>query len=141
MPLCPSLPLGMWNDQGDEKAFMNYKHACMLSRVGLFVTLCTVDCQLLCPWDSPRQEYWSGLPFPPPRDLSDPGIELASPASSALAGRFSTTEPPGKPIKCCINLKKSLYLCLQPGQILPLGKMNVTWSLFPAGHEAMFLSS
>ena len=42
----------------------------------------------------PRQEYWSGLPFPPPGDLSDPEIE---PASPALAGRFFTTEPPGKP--------------------------------------------
>ena len=42
----------------------------------------------------PRQKYWSGLPFPSPGDLPDPGIELASPA---LAGRFFTTEPPGKP--------------------------------------------
>ena len=41
-----------------------------------------------------RQEYYSGLPFPSPRDLPDPGIELVSPA---LAGRFFTTEPPGKP--------------------------------------------
>ena len=41
-----------------------------------------------------RQEYWSGLPFPPPGDLPDPGIESASPA---LAGEFFTTEPPGKP--------------------------------------------
>ena len=43
----------------------------------------------------PRREYWSGLPFPPPWDLPDPGIE---PASPALAGRFFTTEPPGKPL-------------------------------------------
>ena len=35
-----------------------------------------------------RQEYWSGLPFPPPGDLPDPGIEPMSPASPALAGRF-----------------------------------------------------
>ena len=42
----------------------------------------------------PRQEYWSGLPFPSPGDLPDPGIK---PASSALAGRSFTTEPPGKP--------------------------------------------
>ena len=42
-----------------------------------------------------RQEYWSGLPCPPPEDLPDPGME---PASHALAGRFFTTEPPGKPI-------------------------------------------
>ena len=42
----------------------------------------------------PRQEYWSRLPFPSPGDLPNPGIE---PASPALAGRFFTTEPPGKP--------------------------------------------
>ena len=42
----------------------------------------------------PRQEYWSELPLPSPRDLPDPGIE---PTSPALAGRFLTTKPPGKP--------------------------------------------
>ena len=42
-------------------------------------------------------EYWRGLPFPPPEDLPDPGIEPASPVASALAGGFFTTEPPGKP--------------------------------------------
>ena len=42
----------------------------------------------------PRQEYWSGLPFPSPGDLPDPGIE---PASSASADRFFTSGPPGKP--------------------------------------------
>ena len=41
-----------------------------------------------------RQEYWSGLPFPPPGDLPDPGIELVSPA---LADGFVTTVPPGEP--------------------------------------------
>ena len=35
-----------------------------------------------------QQEYWSGLPFPPPRDLFNPGIELASPATPDLVGRF-----------------------------------------------------
>ena len=44
----------------------------------------------------PRQEYWSGLPFPAPADLPDSGIE---PVSPAVAGRFFTTEPPGKPNK------------------------------------------
>ena len=39
-----------------------------------------------------RQEYWSGLPFPSPGDLPDPGIE---PASPALIGGFFTAEPPG----------------------------------------------
>ena len=41
----------------------------------------------------PRQEYWSGLPFPPPEDLPNPGIK---PMSPALAGGFFTTEPLGK---------------------------------------------
>ena len=41
-----------------------------------------------------RQEYLSGLPFPPTGDLPDPGIK---PMSPELAGRFFTTEPPGKP--------------------------------------------
>ena len=42
----------------------------------------------------PRQEYLSGLPFPSPVDLPNPGIK---PASPTLAGGFFTTEPPGKP--------------------------------------------
>ena len=41
-----------------------------------------------------RQEYWSGLPFPSPGYLPDPGIE---PVSPALAGGFFTTEPQVKP--------------------------------------------
>ena len=45
-----------------------------------------------------RQEYWSGLPFPSPEDLSNPGIEPKSPESPALAGGFFTAEPPGKSI-------------------------------------------
>ena len=43
-----------------------------------------------------RQKYWSGLPFPPPRDLPNPGIKPTSPVSPALAGGFFTNEPPGK---------------------------------------------
>ena len=45
-----------------------------------------------------RQEYWSGLPFPSPGDLPNPGMEPPSLVSSALAGRFFTTEPFRKPI-------------------------------------------
>ena len=44
-----------------------------------------------------RQEDWSGLPFPTPGDLPNPGNKPASPESPALAGRFFTTAPPGKP--------------------------------------------
>ena len=53
----------------------------------------------------PRQEHWSGLPFASPRDLPDPGIETTF---SALAGRFFTTEPPGK----CIPWLASVSICV-----------------------------
>ena len=43
-----------------------------------------------------RHDYWSRLPFPTPGDLPNPGIKPASLASPVLAGRFFTTEPPGK---------------------------------------------
>ena len=43
----------------------------------------------------PKQKYWSGLPFPSPGNLSDPGI---TPVTPALEADFFTTEPPGKPI-------------------------------------------
>ena len=65
-----------------------------LSRSLRFATLRTVTCQAPQSMGFPRQEYWNGLPFPPPGDLSDPGTK---PASPALAGRVFTTAPPGKP--------------------------------------------
>ena len=50
----------------------------------------TVACQGPLSMGFPRQEYQSGLPFPSPGDLPDPGIK---PTSHALAGRLFTTEP------------------------------------------------
>ena len=44
------------------------------------------------------QEYWSGLPFPTPGNLPDPGIKPASLVSTALTGGLLTIEPPGKPL-------------------------------------------
>ena len=72
----------------------------LLSHVQLFVTLWTVAHQAPLSMEFPRQEYWSGWPFPPPGDLPNPGVEPTSPVSPVspvLAGRFFTTEPPGKP--------------------------------------------
>ena len=63
----------------------------MLSRVRLFVTPWTVAHQALLPLGFSRQEYCSGLPFPSPGDLPDPGIKLTSPVSPALVGKFFTT--------------------------------------------------
>ena len=58
-----------------------------------FATLWTVACQAPLSVGVPRQEYWSGLSFPSPGDLPDPGIE---PESLALSGGFFTTESPGE---------------------------------------------
>ena len=66
----------------------------MLSYVQLLATPRTTAHQPPLSIRFPSQEYCRGLPFPPPGDLPDPGIESPSPA---LAGRFFTAEPPGKP--------------------------------------------
>ena len=59
--------------------------------VSLFVTSRTLVCQASLSIKLLRQEYWSGFSLPPSGDLPDPGIELGSPASPALAGGFFTT--------------------------------------------------
>ena len=70
-----------------------------------------------------RQEYWSVLPFSSPGDLPGPGIKLVSPA---LAGRFFTTEPPGKPPHGQANIQISGCHAVWPG----LGQMGqeVWWA-------------
>ena len=72
--------------------------ACVLSRVQLFATPWTVACQAPRPMEFSRQEYWSGLSFPPTGNLPDPGIKYESLASSTFSGGSFTTEPPGKPM-------------------------------------------
>ena len=68
----------------------------LLSRVQLFVTAWAIACQYPPSMGFPRQEYWSGVPFPSLGDLPDPGIEPGSPEFQADA---LTSEPPGKPKK------------------------------------------
>ena len=70
-----------------------------------------------------QQEYWSGLPFPPPGDHPDPGIE---PTSPALAGEFLTNEPPGKPL---VSMSVAAFL-LCPHMILPQCERLRSLSLF-----------
>ena len=67
-----------------------------LSGVQLFEPPQTAACQAPVSTGFSRQEYCSGLPFPPPGDLPDPGIKPTSHVSLVLAGRFFTTEPSGK---------------------------------------------
>ena len=70
---------------------------CSVAQSSLSTTPCTVAYQASLSMGFSQQEYWSGLPFPPPGDLPIPGIKPTSPVSPATAGRFFTTEPPGKP--------------------------------------------
>ena len=78
----------------------------LLSCVRLFVTPWAVAHQAPPSMGFSRQEYWSGLPFPSPGDLPDPGIEPRSPALHADA---LISEPPGKP-QICICM--CIYVCV-----------------------------
>ena len=69
------------------------QHTQLLSHVQLFVAPWTVARQAPLSMEFSRQEYWNGLPFPPPGDLPKPRIE---PASPALASGFFITGRPGK---------------------------------------------
>ena len=90
----------------------------LFSHVQLFATPWTAARQAPPAMGFPRQEYWRGLPFPSPRDLPNPGIQSASPASPALAGGFFTTEPLGSP--CGLHFADTVVKTAQ-------GKKPNTW--------------
>ena len=82
-------------------------HACVLNGVRLFVTPWTVARQVPLSVEFSRQEFWSGLPFPTPGHLPDPGIELTSLVHASLRGGFFTTVPHGKPSTLSVPLFKN----------------------------------
>ena len=83
----------------------------LLSRVRLFVTPWTIAYQAPPSMGFSRQECWSGLSFPSPGDLPDPGIEPGSPALQADA---LLSEPPGKPPFSKNNLGELFVTSLRP---------------------------
>ena len=87
---------------------MMYGGVCVksLSRVRLFATPWTIAHQTPLSMGFSRQEYWSGLPFPSPGDLPNPGIEPGSPALQADA---LSSEPPGKPVDVYYHIEEVLY--------------------------------
>ena len=93
--------------------------------VQLFVTPWTITRQAPLSMEFSRQEYWSALPFPTPRDLPNSGIKPLSPGTPALAGRFFTTEPPGKSSPVCyvnfLDISWGVWrsLCLKAAQDKP----------------------
>ena len=92
-----------------------------------------VACQASLPMEFSRQDYWSGLPFPPPWGLPEPGAEPAFFASPAFSGGFFTTAPPG--ISASDVVSPWEYLC-QFLSVSPLIKTSVTGfrpTLIPCG--------
>ena len=92
-----------WHVRGTGKGSVWLKWSSVIRMLfSLVAQLCLtlydlMDCNRQAPLSMgfPRQEYWSGLPFPPLGNLPDPGIE---PMSPILADKFFTTEPLGKPM-------------------------------------------
>ena len=92
----------LWNSLREEMFFNSWRilFLCAQSQSHVWhdsVTAWTVVRQASLSMEFSRQEHWSGLPFPTPGHLPDPGVEPVSLASPALAGRFFTTKPPRKP--------------------------------------------
>ena len=75
--------------------FIYIKMCVSCSVVSNSATPWTIAGQIPLSVEFSRQEYWSGLPFPSPEDLPDPGIK---PTSSGLQADSSPLDPPGKPI-------------------------------------------
>ena len=83
--------------------------------------------RFLCPWNSPGKKYWSGLPFPPPEDLPNPGIQPASLVSPASAGGFFTTCATWEEYVCSMYHKIRmivLHFMLSKTLILQMSKLT-----------------
>ena len=119
----------------------------MLSRARLFATPWTAAHQAPLSIGFSRQEYWSGLPCPPPGDLPDPGIKLTSPA---WVGGFFITEPPGKPFLMIDLLNEDFCLVAVKSHLGVIGKrtqmlkyvssthFKMVWSFPKIGHACTY---
>ena len=87
----------------------------LLSLVQLFVTQWTAARQAPLSIGFSRQEYWSGLPCPPPGDLPDPGIQLESLMSPPMAGRFFPSSEPKTVKEKVVENVLSAQVCHSPG--------------------------
>ena len=109
-------------------------YVCVLSRSVLSNSLQLYGLQpvrLLCFWGFSRQEYWSGLPCPPPGDLPNPGIE---PRCPALQADSLLTESPGKPKNTGVG-SLSLLHGIFPTPELNLGLLHCRWILYQLSYQ------
>ena len=92
------IPYDLFHFQSKQKESCNTCNVCVCvcSVVSNSTTPQTIACRAPVSMKLSMQENWSGLPFPTPGEVANPGIEPKSLGSSALAGRFFTTAPPGK---------------------------------------------
>ena len=110
-----------------------------LSRVWLFATPWTVAYQAPPSMGFSRQECWSGLPFPFPGDLPDPGIKPGSPAFQADG---LPSEPPGK-----LSYKKYSFICFKDSTKylrnppLPISEIIVEGSIDKSHRISMWIST
>ena len=113
---------------GSGTKFHGLSYACAESSA---VSLCGlyVARQAPLPMGFPRHEYWSGLPFPPPGDLPDPGVKLTTPA---LAGRFFITESESRSVVSNSLRLHGLYSPRNsPGQNPGVGSHSLLQGIFP----------
>ena len=104
--------------------------ACVLShfsRVQLSVTLWTVACQAPLSMGFSWQEYWSGLPCPPPGDLPNPGIEAVYLMSPALAGGFFTTSTTWEARQEHYLIPNSKEICLEKSSCQIFNRCGPEW--------------
>ena len=101
----------------------------MLSRVQLFATPWSVVHQAT--WGFSRQDYWSGLPCPPPGDLPNPGIK---PGSLTMQADSLPSEPPGKPKNTGIG-SLSLLQGNFPARELNWGLLHCRWTLYQLSYQ------
>ena len=118
---CSSLEDGLkWSEK-----IRNWRgtHASVRAQSCPTLTLSTVARQAPLSLGFPRQEHWSGLTFPTPGDVQNPRIEPKSPVSPALAGRFFTAEPPGKPWRGTRSMQREMR---SRGESYSQNKLNGT---------------
>ena len=102
-----------------------------LTYVQLFVTTWTVACQAPLSMEFSRQEYWYRLPYPPPGDFPNPGIE---PTSPALQADSLPSESPGKPKKTgvgSLSLLQGIFLTWGSTR----GLLHCRWILYQLTYQ------
>ena len=82
------------------------------SRVQLFATLWSIARQAPLSMGFSRQEYWSGLPFPAPGDLPDPGIKFESPMSPALQADSLLLSPGEAHVCIHVYMYMHIFMCM-----------------------------